>query len=91
MPKTRILPTTYGEADFNLFREVAPGGLFLDGDGIEETSKTDVSDGVTTRCPFMKLDKGDLAVNLDTGATRKFIPESKVLLLHQRNMWEMWC
>ena len=96
MANTRVIPTSIGKADFNFFENVQPGELFLDADGVEEEDATSIAEAVESHAVWVRLKSkgsdsaGPMAVALGSGSFTTFKDDRKVIILHQRNMWELW-
>ena len=96
MAHTRTFPTTLGVVDCTSIDELKPGDLFTEATGLNEENKLDVADLVETHCVWMRTDtkiSKDVeaqAVSVESGHIRYFERDTKVIILHQRNMWEIW-
>jgi hypothetical protein len=96
MPHTRVFPTTLGKADVKLAEDLESGELFLDANEINDDNPLQVADVTDTHVVWMRTDtkiSRDCeaeAISIESGHRRYFVRDTKVIILHQRNMWEVW-
>jgi len=87
MPEIRVVPTSEGFDDRMDFEFLKPGDCFVHVPGNVPLSMLDDFSGEIV---WLRTDGKLTAVSIDKGRTRTFRNEDRVLLLRQRNMWEMW-
>lgn len=96
MAHTRVIPTSIGMADFNYFENLKAGDLFLDAEGIGEHDASTIAEAAESHIVWMRTETKQTphsvatAVSLESGRVTTFKPLNKVILLYQRNMWELW-